>query len=83
MSKDIIKQITQILCLQQVTLELIEQLPEDNIFVQRNKKQTEDFIELLEHNVEQLTSVMNVKQSDNYIYICKNLHKVIGKIKGL
>lgn len=83
MNKDVIKSVTQILCMQQVTLELLEQLPDDNIFVQRNKKQTEDFIELLEHNVEQLTSVMNTKQSDNYIYICKNLHKVIGKIKGL
>jgi len=83
MSNDVIKSITQILCMQQVTLELLEQLPDNNIFVQKNKAKTEDFIELLESNVEQLTGVMNVKQSDNYIYICKNLHKVIGKIRGL
>ncbi len=76
---NIIKSVTQVLCLQQVMLELLEQLPEDNIFVQRNKL----VMELIEANVEELTSVMNVKQSDNYIYICKNLHKVIGKIKEL
>ena len=74
-----IKTATQVLCLQQVMLELLEQLPEDNVFVQRNKP----VMELIEANVEELTSVMNVKQSDNYIYICKNIHKVIDKIKGL
>jgi hypothetical protein len=40
-------------------------------------------MKLIEANVEELTSVMNVKQSDNYIYITKNLHKQIDKIKGL
>jgi hypothetical protein len=76
---NMIKTATQVLCLQQVMLELLEQLPEDNVFVQRNKP----VMELIEANVEELTSVMNVKQSDNYIYICKNIHKVIDKIKGL
>ena len=76
---NIIKSATQVLCLQQVMLEILEQLPEDNIFVVRNKEQ----MKLIEANVEELTSVMNVKQSDNYIYICKNIHKVIDKIKGL
>ncbi len=76
---NIIKQATQVLCLQQVMLEILEQLPEDNVFVQANKP----VLELIESNVEALTEVMNVKQSDNYIYICKNLHKVIDKIKGL
>lgn len=76
---NIIKSATQVLCLQQVMLEILEQLPEDNIFVVRNKEQ----MKLIESNVEELTNVMNVKQSDNYIYICKNLHKVISKIKGI
>ena len=76
---NIIKSATQVLCLQQVMLEILEQLPEDNIFVVRNKEQ----MKLIEANVEELTNVMNVKQSDNYIYICRNLHKVIDKIKGL
>jgi hypothetical protein len=76
---NIIKSVTQVLCLQQVMLEILEQLPEDNIFVVRNKEQ----MKLIEANVEELTSVMNVKQSDNYIYITKNIHKQIDKIKGL
>ena len=76
---NIIKSVTQVLCLQQIMLEILEQLPEDNIFVQRNKEQ----MKLIEANVEELTSVMNVKQSDNYIYITKNIHKQIDKIKGL
>lgn len=76
---NIIKSVTQILVLQQIMLEILEQLPEDNIFVVKNKEQ----MKLIEANVEELTNVMNIKQSDNYIYICKNLHKVIDKIKGL
>lgn len=76
---NIIKSVTQVLCLQQVMLEILEQLPEDNIFVVRNKEQ----MKLIEANVEELTSVMDIKQSNNYIYICKNIHKVIDKIKGL
>ena len=76
---NIIKSATQVLVLQQVMLEILEQLPEDNIFVVRNKEQ----MKLIESNVEELTSVMDVKQSNNYIYICRNIHKVIDKIKGL
>jgi hypothetical protein len=76
---NIIKSVTQVLCLQQVMLEILEQLPDDNIFVINNKEQ----MKLIEANVEELTSVMNVKQSDNYIYICRNIHKQIDKIKGL
>jgi hypothetical protein len=76
---NVIKQATQVLCLQQVMLEILEQMPVDNVFVQANKP----VLELIESNVEALTEVMNVKQSDNYIYICKNLHKVVDKIKGL
>lgn len=78
-----IKTVTQVLLLQQISLELLESLDDDNIFVKRNKPQIEEFIKLLENNVESLTSVMNVTQSNNYIYITKNLHKVIDKIKGL
>jgi hypothetical protein len=76
---NIIKSVTQVLCLQQVMLEILEQLPEDNIFVVSNKEQ----MKLIESNVEELTSVIDVKQSDNYIYICRNIHKQIDKIKGL
>lgn len=76
---NIIKSVTQVLCLQQVMLEILEQLPDDNIFVVKNKEQ----MKLMEANVEDLTNVMNIKQSDNYIYITKNIHKQIEKIKGL
>ena len=76
---NIIKSVTQVLLLQQIMLEILEQLPEDNIFVVSNKEQ----MKLIESNVEELTSVMDIKQSDNYIYICKNVHKQIDKIKGL
>jgi len=76
---NIIKSVTQVLVLQQVMLEILEQLPDDNVFLQRNKEQ----MKLIEANVEELTNVMDVKQSDNYIYICRNIHKVIDKIKGL
>jgi len=74
---NIIKSVTQVLVLQQVMLEILERLPDDNVFVQRNKEQ----MKLIESNVEELTSIMDVKQSDNYIYICKNIHKQIDKIK--
>lgn len=76
---NIIKSVTQVLCLQQVMLEILEQLPEDNIFVLKNKEQ----MKLIEANVEELTNIMNVKQSDNYIFICKNLHKVVDRIRAL
>jgi hypothetical protein len=76
---NIIKSVTQVLVLQQVMIEILEQLPDDNVFVVRNKEQ----MKLIEANVEELTSIMDVKQSDNYIYICRNVHKVIDKIKGL
>ena len=76
---NIIKSVTQVLVLQQVMLEILEQLPEDNIFVKRNKEQ----MKLIEANVEELTSVMDVKQSDNYIFICKNIHKVVDRIRTL
>jgi len=79
MSVNIIKSVTQVLVLQQVMLEILEQLPYDNIFVERNKEQ----MKLIESNVEELTSIMDVKQSDSYVYICKNVHKVISKIKGI
>ena len=79
MKNNIIKSVTQVLCLQQVMLEILEQLPDDNIFVQRNKEQ----MKLIESNVEELTEVMDIKQSNNYIYICKNIHKQIDKIKLL
>jgi hypothetical protein len=36
---NIIKSVTQVLLLQQIMLEILEQLPEDNIFVVSNKEQ--------------------------------------------
>lgn len=80
---NVIKNVSQVLCLMQLAMEKLEELPEDNIFVESNKPQIEEFIKFLEGNVESLTEVMTIKQSDNYIYICKNMRKVIDKIKLL
>jgi hypothetical protein len=80
---NVIKNVSQVLCLMQLAMEKLEELPEDNIFVEANKPQIEEFIKFLEGNVESLTEVMTIKQSDNYIYICRNMRKVIDKIKLL
>lgn len=77
----IITNITQVLCLMQIALEKLEELPEDNIFVEANKEPIQDFIIHLEANVEELTSVMTIKESNNYVYICKCMRKVIDKIR--
>ena len=80
---NVIKNVSQVLCLMQLTMEKLEELPEDNVFVEANKSQIEEFIKFLEGNVESLTEVMTIKQSDNYVYICRNMRKVIDKIKLL
>lgn len=83
MKKDVnvINTVTQILCLQQLTLELLESLPEDNIFVKANKEQLQAYAKHLETNVETLTEGMNVQESDSYIYITKTLRERVSRIK--
>jgi hypothetical protein len=71
----------QVLLLQQVTLELLEDMPEGNIFRENNYDVIDNFIKYLESNVEPLTSEINVQESDQYIYITKNIRKVIDKIR--
>jgi len=41
----------------------------------------DNFIQYLESNVEPLTSEINVQESDQYVYITKNIRKVIDKIR--
>lgn len=71
----------QVLLLQQVTLELLEDMPEGNIFRENNYDTIDNFIKYLESNVEPLTSEINVQEADQYIYITKNIRKVIDKIR--
>ena len=71
----------QVLCLMQVALEKLEDLDEGNIFRENNYDVIDNFIKYLESNVEPLTSEINVQESDQYIYITKNIHKVIDKIR--
>ncbi|CAB4153222.1 hypothetical protein UFOVP618_52 [uncultured Caudovirales phage] len=76
-----INTVFKVLLLQQVSLELLEDLDEGNIFRENNYDVIDNFIKYLESNVEPLTSEINVQESDNYIYICKNIRKVIDKIR--
>ena len=71
----------QVLCLMQVALEKLEDMPESNIFRENNYDVIDNFIKYLESNVEPLTSEINVQESDQYIYITKNIRKVIDKIR--
>jgi hypothetical protein len=71
----------QVLCLMQVALEKLEDLDEGNIFRENNFDVIDNFIKYLESNVEPLTSEINVQESDQYIYITKNIRKVIDKIR--
>ena len=71
----------QVLCLMQVALEKLEDLDEGNIFRENNYDTIDNFIKYLESNVEPLTSEINVQESDQYIYITKNIRKVIDKIR--
>ena len=71
----------QVLCLMQVALEKLEDLDEGNIFRENNYDVIDNFIKYLESNVEPLTSEINVQESDQYIYITKNIRKVIDKIR--
>jgi hypothetical protein len=65
----------------QIALEKLEELPEDNIFVEANKEPIQDFIIHLEANVEELTSVMTIKESDSYIYITNRIRKIVERIR--
>jgi hypothetical protein len=71
----------QVLCLMQVALEKLEDLDEGNIFRENNYDTIDNFIKYLESNVEPLTSEINVQESNQYIYITKNIRKVIDKIR--
>ena len=71
----------QVLCLMQVALEKLEDMDEGNIFRENNYDVIDSFIKYLESNVEPLTSEINVQESDQYIYITKNIRKVIDKIR--
>ena len=71
----------QVLCLMQIALEKLEDMPEGNIFRENNYDTIDNFIKYLESNVEPLTSEINVQESDQYIYITKNIRKVIDKIR--
>jgi hypothetical protein len=71
----------QVLCLMQVALEKLEDLDEGNIFRENNYDTIDNFIKYLESNVEPLTSEINVQESDQYVYITKNIRKVIDKIR--
>ena len=71
----------QVLCLMQVALEKLEDMDEGNIFRENNYDIIDNFIKYLESNVEPLTSDINVQESDQYIYITKNIRKVIDKIR--
>jgi len=65
----------------QVALEKLEDMPEGNIFRENNYDVIYNFIKYLESHVEPLTSEINVQESDQYIYITKNIRKVIDKIR--
>jgi len=71
----------QVLCLMQIALEKLEDMDEGNIFRENNYDTIDSFIKYLESNVEPLTSEINVQESDQYVYITKNIRKVIDKIR--
>ena len=71
----------QVLLLMQIALEKLEDMPEGNIFRENNYDVIDNFIKYLESNVEPLTSEINVQESDQYVYITKNIRKVIDKIR--
>lgn len=76
-----INTVFKVLLLQQVSLELLEDLDEGNIFRENNYDVIDNFINYLESNVEPLTSEINVQESDQYVYITRNIRKVIDKIR--
>ena len=71
----------QVLCLMQIALEKLEDMDEGNIFRENNYDVIDNFIKYLESNVEPLTSEINVQESDQYVYVTKNIRKVIDKIR--
>jgi len=77
----VINTVTQILCLQQIMLELLEDLPDDNIFVEANKEDLQKYANHLATNVETLTDGMNIQESDSYIYITKTIKERVKRIK--
>ena len=71
----------QVLLLMQVALEKLEDMEDGNIFRENNYDVIDNFIKYLESNVEPLTSEINVQESDQYVYITRNIRKVIDKIR--
>ena len=71
----------QVLLLMQIALEKLEDMEDGNIFRENNYDRIHDFIQYLESNVEPLTSEINVQESNQYVYITKNIRKVIDKIR--
>jgi len=71
----------QVLLLMQIALEKLEDMDDGNIFRENNYDTIDNFIKYLESNVEPLTSEINVQESDQYVYITKNIRKVIDKIR--
>ena len=71
----------QVLLLMQVALEKLEDMEDGNIFRENNYDVIDNFIKYLESNVEPLTSEINVQESNQYVYITKNIRKVIDKIR--
>lgn len=71
----------QVLLLMQIALEKLEDMEDGNIFRENNYDVIDNFIKYLESNVEPLTSEINVQESDQYVYITKNIRKVIDKIR--
>ena len=71
----------QVLCLMQIALEKLEDMEDGNIFRENNYDVIHNFIKYLESNVEPLTSEINVQESDQYVYITRNIRKVIDKIR--
>jgi hypothetical protein len=65
----------------QVALEKLEDMEDGNIFRENNYDVIDNFIKYLESNVEPLTSEINVQESDQYVYVTKNIRKVIDKIR--
>jgi len=71
----------QVLLLMQIALEKLEDMDDGNTFRENHRQEIDNFIKYLESNVEDLTCEINVQESDQYAYICRNIRKVIDKIR--
>jgi len=71
----------QVLLLMQIALEKLEDMDDGNTFRENHREVIDNFIKYLESNVEDLTCNINVQESNQYAYICRNIRKVIDKIR--